>query len=111
MAETKLSRKPADAVRFLDAMIGDDPEMWHMIAEEDVKVDIAQQVYDAREAAGLTRVQLAERAGLTATIIEDLEEADYEGDAAAMLGRIAAALGRRVEVRMTPLESDQPEKR
>jgi transcriptional regulator with XRE-family HTH domain len=63
---------------------------------------IAQLVYDARTAAGLTEEQLAEKVGTTADVISQLEDADYEGNPLAMLRRIAKALHMEVELRLVP---------
>jgi hypothetical protein len=40
--------------------------------------------------------------GTTASVICRLEDADYEGHSLAMLRRIAAALGKRAEIRFLP---------
>ena len=92
-----------DALEIIDRMIGDDPEMRAGLVEEELNLQIAQLVYDAREAAGLTRQQLAKRAGTARGVIADLEDADYDGPLVPVLTRIAAALGMRVELRLVPL--------
>lgn len=83
------------------------PEMMEMLEEEEVRLDIAQQVYDLREEAGLTQKQLAKRVGVSESVIRDLEDTEYEGDAFLMLRRIAKALGKQVEFRVVSLESEQ----
>ena len=45
--------------------------------------------------------------GTTNTVISRLENDDYEGHSLAMLRRIAAALGKRVEVRFVSIEDDR----
>ncbi|MBI3736409.1 XRE family transcriptional regulator [Candidatus Sumerlaeota bacterium] len=92
-------RKTKNAISILDAMIGDDPNMRRLISEAEIRMDIGRKAYDAREAAGLTRSKLARRVGVKTSDIEDLEEADYDGDALSLLRRVAEALGGRVEVR------------
>jgi len=72
-------RTTDDAGKLLDALVGDDPDMERTLAEEELKLQIAQLVYDAREAAGLTRQQLAKRAGTPRGAIAALEDADYDG--------------------------------
>ncbi|MBM3475131.1 MAG: helix-turn-helix domain-containing protein [Armatimonadetes bacterium] len=101
-----MSRKPgrtSDALEIIDRMIGDDPEMRRMLVEEELKLQIAQLVYDAREAASLTRQQLAKRAGTPRGAIAALEDADYDGPLVPVLTRIATALDMRVELRLLPL--------
>ena len=82
------------------------PEMMAMLEAEEVRLDIAQQVYDLREEAGLTQKQLAERIGVSESVICDLEDTEYEGDAFLMLRRIAKALGKQVEFRVVPLKAE-----
>jgi ribosome-binding protein aMBF1 (putative translation factor) len=66
---------------------------------------IAQMVYDARQAAGMTQKVLAEAIGTTESVIAELEEADYEGDSLSMLRRIADALHMKLRVELVPAES------
>jgi ribosome-binding protein aMBF1 (putative translation factor) len=88
--------------------IGDDPERIASYQEEVIKAEIARQVYDLREEAGLTQRQLADRVGTTETVIDDLEEADYEGDSLGMLIRIATALNKRIDVRFVTSNLNDP---
>jgi ribosome-binding protein aMBF1 (putative translation factor) len=81
-----------------------DPEMERYFEEMGVKADIARQLYNLREQAGLSQEQLAELVGTDASVIEDIEEADYEGDFLGLASRIANTLHRRVEVRLVTVE-------
>ena len=95
-----------DSVEILHCLYFEDqPEMMAMLEEERIKLDIAQQVYDLRESTGLNQAEFAKQVGVETRVIEDLEESDYEGDAFVMLNRIAKAVGRQVEVRIVPLQS------
>jgi len=76
-----------------------DPEMLK-IAED---YRIAQMIYDARTAAGMTQAQLAKAIGTTQSVISQLENADYEGHSLSMLRRIAEALHMQVKVEFVPL--------
>jgi transcriptional regulator with XRE-family HTH domain len=78
------------------------PEMLAMLRQARLNADVAQKVYDLRTKAGLTQRQLAERVGTTASVICRLEDAAYEGHSLNLLQRIAAAVGRQVEVRFVP---------
>jgi ribosome-binding protein aMBF1 (putative translation factor) len=80
------------------------PEMEALLEEEEIKMDVAEQIYKLRTGAGLTQRELAKRVGTTASVISRLESADYEGHSLAMLRRIAAALNQRVRVSFVPLE-------
>ncbi len=64
-----------------------------------IKANIAQAVYELRNHAGLSRKRPAEPAGLAESVIEDVEEADYEGDFLGIASKIAAAPGHRLELR------------
>jgi ribosome-binding protein aMBF1 (putative translation factor) len=101
-------KPPRDALDLLyDEFIGNDPERIASYQEERIKAEIARQVYDLREQAGLSQKGLADLVGTTETVIDDLEEADYEGDALSMLIRIATALRKRIDVRfVTSSEGD-----
>jgi transcriptional regulator with XRE-family HTH domain len=91
-----------DALAWLDRLIGDDPKLRRMMAEEEVNFDIGQLVYDARTNADLTQAELAKKIGTTQSVISRLEDADYRGHSLAMLRRIAEALGLRLELRLLP---------
>lgn len=76
--------------------------MQRMLRQERAGLQIARQVYDLRQAAGLSQVQLAEKIGTTQSVISRLEDANYDGHSLAMLRKIAAAVGHEVEVRFVP---------
>jgi DNA-binding XRE family transcriptional regulator len=99
----------SDAAEILDLEFGDDPAYGELRAQERVKSQAAQAIYDARLAAGLTQTELARLAGTTQSVISRLEDGDYDKHSLALLERIAAALHRRVEVRFVPaLPADTP---
>jgi len=72
-----------------------------MLQRAAVDVQAAQLVYDMRTSAGLSQRELAKLVGTTASVICRLEQAD-SGHSLAMLTRIAAALGHRIELRCLP---------
>jgi len=95
-AETK---KTSDAVAILDRMAGDNPELRRLQEEAIINASVAQLIYEARNKAGLSQSELADRVGTKQSVISRLEDADYEGHSLSMLQRIAAALGQCVEIR------------
>ena len=101
-----------DAVEIMNRRFGNGPEERAEIERLKREIEFGSDLYAAREAAGLTRRQLAGRVGVKPSLIEDVELADYEdyeGDALDLLRRIAAALGRTIEVRLSdPIRSDKP---
>jgi DNA-binding XRE family transcriptional regulator len=86
-----------------DRYVGDDPERAAAYERAVADAHVASQIYQLRTEAGLTQRELAARVGTTASVICRLEDADYDGHTLAMLRRIAAAVGQRVEVRFMPL--------
>jgi transcriptional regulator with XRE-family HTH domain len=97
-------REPtSDAVEILHRRYFEGkPERMALLRQARLDADVAQKVYDLRTEAGLTQRQLAERVGTTASVICRLEDAAYEGHSLSLLQRIAAAVGRQVEVRFVP---------
>lgn len=99
MARTK--RVTRDAVEILEHLfVGNDPERLLSCAEVEADAAIARLIYDLREETGLTQGQFAKRIGTTASVVDDLEMADHEGNMLGMLWRIADVLGKEVEVRV-----------
>jgi len=82
----------SDAAEILDIEFGADPGYAELRAQERVKSQAAQAIYEARLAAGLTQTALARLAGTTQSVISRLEDGDYDRHSVAMLERIAAAL-------------------
>ena len=104
-------RTTTSAVEILQHLyFKNDSEMMQMLEAERIKGNIAQQVYDLREAASLTQEQLAKKIGTTAKVIDDLEMTDYGdnaiGDAVLMLQCMAQAVGKQIEFRIVPLKAE-----
>ena len=100
-------REPTtDAVEILHRRYYEgNPDRLASLEEERANAEIARQIFDLRTEAGLTQRKLAKLVGTSTSVIDDLEEADYEGNALAMLRRIAASLNKRVEIKLVPVES------
>lgn len=93
----------SDVLGYLkDRYIGDDPERIASYEAALANAHVARDIYLLRTKAGLSQRELAARVGTTASVICRLEDAGYEGHSLSMLRRIAAALGRRVEIRFPP---------
>ena len=96
----RAGRQTTDAVEILRRrFVEGDAESEALLEEVRAEAEVARTIYRLRSGAGLTQQELAERVGTTASVISRLEDADYTGHSLAMLRRIAAALGRRVEIR------------
>ena len=99
--------KVTSATKIIQAATGVDVRTDPDIQAFRRSFEIAQMIYDARIAAGLTQTQLADRIGTQQPVISQLENADYEGHSLSMLERIAEALKLKVELRLVP-EDAQP---
>jgi ribosome-binding protein aMBF1 (putative translation factor) len=102
MSPKKRRPRTRDAAAILDRVIGRDRALRARIEAESLGLRVAQQLHDARVAAGLTQSQLAELVGTTQSVISRLEDAEYEGHSLSMLQRVAQALHRRIEIRLVP---------
>ena len=99
-----MMRSSADALLMLDRLTGDDSSLRATIQEEILNSHVASLVYNARLQAGLTQDRLADRIGVETVVIADVEEADYDGSAIAVLQRVAAALDQEVKISLSPAE-------
>lgn len=100
-----MARKSKKSVRALDIIrdrTGVDARTAPKVQSFRRPFEIAQLIYDARIAAGLTQKQLAQRIGTQQPVISQLESADYKGQSLAMLERIADALKLEVQLRLAP---------
>jgi ribosome-binding protein aMBF1 (putative translation factor) len=97
--------KITDAVEILKRKTGIDPDSDAEMLKISEDLQVAQMIYDARTEAGLTQTELASAVGTTQSVISQLESAEYKGHSLSMLTRVAKALNRRVEIRLTPLKT------
>ena len=100
-----MKRKMTDAVEILKRRTAKDPKLQELYEEEKINLQAALAIRRAREAAGLTQGQLAEKIGTTQSVISRLEDADYEGHTLKMLERIAEVLDQRVVIHLEPAGS------
>jgi predicted transcriptional regulator len=95
--------KTKNALRILNRITGDDPDLKQMIEEETINAQVARMIYEVRTRAGLTQQELARLVGTKQPVIARLEDADYEGHSLSMLQRIATALNQRLEIHLVPV--------
>jgi DNA-binding XRE family transcriptional regulator len=107
MAKTTTTQKTKNALDILDHRFGvsDDQSAKHEQFVE--QAEVAEILFAARKAAGLTQRQLAELAGTTQQVVSQLESADYDGHSLSMLKRLAKAMHQRLEFRMVPEKIEQ----
>ena len=101
---TKRRFKSAAVQELYEELVGDDAAAQEEFEEGLVNIEAAQLLYDMRGKAGLSQRELARRVGTTASAINRLESADYDGHTVAMVRRIATALNRRLELRAVPIK-------
>lgn len=97
------TKRGADALDLMDKQFGVGPQAEAFHEQFTEQADIAEMLFAAREAAGLTQRELAKLAGTTQQVISQLENADYEGHSTSILRRIATALNSRLEIRLVPI--------
>ena len=68
------------------------------VEEHAFQSNVAEQIYNARNEAGLTQTELAARIGSHQSVVARLEDADYEGHTLSMLRRIGDALGKTLHI-------------
>ncbi len=90
--------KTSDAVHILNRHFGGKAKRRREIEQIKHDMEVGGLIHQAREAAGLTQRELAERVGTTQSVISNLESAEYQGHSMPMLRRIADALGMSVQV-------------
>ena len=102
MPRTK--KKTSDAIKFLQKKYytGNRKRLAELERARQ-SVAVARAIYELRSKAGLSQRELAGLVGTTASVICRLENDDYRGHSLTMLGRIAAALNTRLEIRFVPL--------
>jgi DNA-binding XRE family transcriptional regulator len=84
---------------FLRRKLKANPELAAAVARERFRANIGEQIYTLRIEAGLTQSELATLAGMHQSAIARIEDADYDAHSLKTLERIAAALGKRLEIR------------
>lgn len=108
MTKTKTKsaqRGTTDALKILDALFFRTPRMKRLLAEERERVALADLIRGLREAQGLTQAQLARKVGTTQSAIARIEDANYTGQKLGTIAKIAAALGRQVEVSLVKVRA------
>lgn len=80
-----------------------DPDFAARFAHAGEAWDVAIQISAAREQAGLSQRELAERVGTTQQQISRLESPNYEGHSLSMLRRVAHALNAHVRFSFEPM--------
>jgi DNA-binding XRE family transcriptional regulator len=102
MTDTRNSREAGQA-RY-DAFWAEqfaDPEFRAVYQEEAAKKELWLQLVEARQAAGLTQEQMAQRLGVSQSQVAKIEKRGYESYTLTTLRRYVQALGRDFALEVT----------
>jgi len=72
------SVRTGDAVDHLERLLGDDPEVAMLLAQERLRVRVTDGMQQARQLRGLTQAELAERMGISQGRVSRLESVHYD---------------------------------
>lgn len=86
-----------------EELFGKDPARLAELEEARASAEVARRIHALRTEAGLTQRELARLVGTQHSVISRLEDDDYRGHSLSMLRRIAAAVGKRVEIRFVSI--------
>lgn len=98
-------RTTTDALRILGRRMARSPRLQRMVEEEQVNLQAAHAIREARTKAGLSQAALARRIGTRQSVISRLEDAEYTGHTLKLLERIALACKRHVRLELEPAGS------
>lgn len=91
-------KKTDDAIAMINNLIAQDSQMQEMIEESYINAEIGQLIYDTRIKEQVTAKELADRIGIQESVILDLEEGDYEGNALIILEKVAKVFYQKIQV-------------
>lgn len=97
-----MKTKKTDFDQYVGNKIKKEPFLKEELEKVDQAWNIAFQIYDIRQKAGLTQKQLAELVGTKQSNIARIESADYTGYTFKMLEKVTKALRAKLEVRIIP---------
>ena len=97
-----MKRQKDDLDRLTEKLLEQDPSLQEEFVRAEQAWDIAFQIRDLREQAGLTQKQLAELVSTKQSNIARIEDANYTGYTLKTLEKVTKALRARLEVRIVP---------
>lgn len=100
-----MRRKKDDLDRTIEEALKRDPSLKEGLDKAGRAWDIAFQIINLREKAGLTQKELAELVGTRQSNIARIESADYTSYTWKTLEKITKALKARLEIKIIPVDS------
>jgi ribosome-binding protein aMBF1 (putative translation factor) len=95
-------RKKDDLEKLKEKLIKKDPAFANRLDKAGQAWNIAFQIYDLRQKAGLTQKQLAGLVGTKQSNIARIESADYTGYTFKTLEKVTKALNAKFEIKIVP---------
>ncbi len=95
-----MKRRKDDLDKYFEKVLKEDPSLAEEFEKADQAWDIAFQIHDLREGAGLTQKQLAELVGTKQSNIARIESAEYTGYTLKTLEKVTKALRAKMEIRI-----------
>ncbi len=112
MSKKNNNKKPSVALEYLDPTFFErNPKRLAELEEARSSKEIARAIYDLRTRARFSQKELARAAGVSARTIEKLETDQYPRHSLGMLRRVAASLGKRVELKLVSAKARSKGKR
>lgn len=102
-----MKRFKDDFDKYIEKALKRNPSLKERLERVDQAWDIAFQIINLREKAGLTQKKLADLVGTKQSNIARLESADYTSYTWKTLEKITKALRAKLEIRVVPL-TDSP---
>lgn len=96
-----------DLDRYIEKALKRNPSLKERFERADQAWDIAFQIINLREKAGLTQKELAELVGTKQSNIARIESADYTSYTWKTLEKITKALKARLEIKIVPINSSK----
>ena len=97
-----MKRVKDDLDKTIEKALRQDPSLAERLERVDQAWDIAFQIINLREKAGLTQRELADLVGTKQSNIARLESADYTGYTLKTLEKVTKALQARLEIKIIP---------
>lgn len=95
-----MKRVKDDLDRTMEKILKEDPSFQEELDKADQAWDIAFQIRELREKAGLTQKELAELVGTKQSNIARIEDADYTSYTLTTLEKVTKALKAKLEIRI-----------
>lgn len=100
-----MRKQKDDLDRMIEKVLKEKPHLKEGLERADQAWDIAFQIRDLRQKAGLTQKQLAELVGTKQSNIARIENADYTRYTLTTLEKVTKALKAKLEIKIVPTTS------